>query len=97
MGLDVYSYMKLACFFLSSVMLVQASERLLSDQSSPTIVFRRIAVAANTFDEQYVIQRCRNFLSSEDKKLTVLTLVPDQPNATTGASVAIIASLTRFG
>jgi hypothetical protein len=49
-------------------------------------VFRTIAISRDRFDQQYVVARCRAFLAeNQDKKLIVLTLVPDQRNATFGA------------
>lgn len=62
-----------------------AFDRTLEDQSSPTIVFRKIAVSGERFDEQYVIQRCHEFLAeNKDKKLIRYTIVPDEPGATMG-------------
>jgi hypothetical protein len=55
--------------------LSQASDRIVYDESSATMVFRGIAVSDETFNEQYVISRCRQFLAQNaDKKLIVLTL-----------------------
>ena len=60
-----------------------ASERTLEDQSSPTIVFRKIAISGEQFDEQTVIHRCREFLAAnKEKKLIRYTLVPDEKGAT---------------
>jgi hypothetical protein len=62
--------------------LSQASDRIVYNGTSPTMVFRGIAVAGETFNEQYVINRCRQFLAQNaDKKLIVLTLGPEGPNA----------------
>jgi hypothetical protein len=62
-----------------------ASDRTLEDASSPTIVFRKIAVSGERFDEQYVLQRCREFLAGhKDKKLIRYTLVPDEKVAAIG-------------
>jgi hypothetical protein len=64
-----------------------ASDRTLEDESSPTIVFRKVAVSGDTFDEQYVVKRSREFLANnKDKKLIRYTLVPDTLEATIGAS-----------
>jgi hypothetical protein len=64
-----------------------ASDRTLEDESSPTIVFRKVAVSGDTFDEQYVVKRSREFLANNtDKKLIRYTLVPDTLEATIGAS-----------
>lgn len=66
-----------------SVALMQASDRILSDEKSPGLVFRTVAVSGDAFDEQYVIRRCLTFLAENDeKRLIVLTLIPDQRNAT---------------
>jgi len=65
-----------------TALLSQASDRIVYDGSSATMVFRGIAVSGQTFDEQYVINRCRQFLAQNaDKKLIVLTLGPEGPNA----------------
>jgi hypothetical protein len=62
--------------------LSQASDRIVYDQSSETMVFRGIAVSEETFNEHYVIGRGRQFSAQNaDKKLIVLTLAPDEPNA----------------
>jgi hypothetical protein len=62
-----------------------ASDRILEDESDSTIVFRKVAVSGETFDEQYVLKRCREFLiENGDKKLVTYTLVPDQTGATIG-------------
>jgi len=62
--------------------LSQASDRIVYDQSSETMVFRGIAVFGETFNEHYVISRCRQFLTQNtDKKLIMLTLGPEGPNA----------------
>ena len=45
-----------------------ASDRIVEDESSPTIVFRKIAVAGKKFDEKYAVQRCREFLSANQDK-----------------------------
>ena len=74
------------CFGLIFATLALASDRTLEDESDSTIVFRKVAVAGETFDEQYVLKRCREFLTANrDKKLIRFTLVPDQPGATIGS------------
>lgn len=71
--------------FLFVAVLSLASDRTLKDQTSPTIVFRKIAISGERFGEQYVIQRCREFLATnKDKKLIRYTLVPDEKRATVG-------------
>jgi hypothetical protein len=71
--------------FLFGTVLSIASDRTLEDQSSSTIIFRKIAVSGEQFDEQYVIHRCRDFLAAnKDKKLIRYTLVPDEKGATIG-------------
>jgi hypothetical protein len=60
-----------------------AADRTLEDESDPTIVFRKIAVSGEPFNEQYVLRRCREFLNrNSGKKLIRYTLVPDEPGAT---------------
>jgi len=74
------------CFgIMFAAVLSPASDRSLEDQSSPSIVFRKVAVSGERFDEQYVLQRCRDFLAAnKDKKLIRYTLVPDEKMATIG-------------
>jgi hypothetical protein len=67
---------------LVSSMLAVASDRTLFEEASPTIIFRGIAVSGERFDQQCVIGRSRKFLAANNsKKLIVLTLVPDEPDA----------------
>lgn len=80
---SVYLPLQLLSVLVLSALSLQAADRVLVDESSPSIVFRMIAVSADAFSEEYVIRRCRSFLAdNQEKKLIVLTLVPDQPNAT---------------
>jgi hypothetical protein len=76
----------LLCFsFLFAAVLSRATDRSLEDASSRTIVFRKIAVSGERFDEQYVLQRCREFLAgNKDKTLIRFTLVPDEKVAAIG-------------
>jgi hypothetical protein len=73
------------CFtFLFAAVFSWATDRSVEDESSPTIIFRKIAVSGERFDEQYVLRRCRDFLAeNKDKKLIRYTLVPDETVATT--------------
>lgn len=69
---------------LLSAMLCFAADRTLSDETSPTIIFRTIAVSGEQFDQQYVIRRSHQFLIDNSRtKLIVLTFVPDEPDAHT--------------
>jgi hypothetical protein len=71
--------------FMFATVIAMSSDRIMEDQSSATIVFRKIAVSGEGFDEQYVLQRCREFLvGNKNKKLVRYTLVPDEPGATVG-------------
>jgi hypothetical protein len=62
-----------------------ASDLVVADAHSRTIVFRMIAVSGQNFDEQYVVQRCRQFLKeNKNKKLIRFTLFPDEPGVKVG-------------
>jgi len=72
--------------FILATFVSFASDRTLEDESSSTIIFRKIAVSGEKLEEQYVVQRSREFLAkNKDKKLIRYTLVPDEPGATIGA------------
>lgn len=73
------------CVLIFAASVSYASDRTLEEEKSPDIIFRRVAVAGVRFDEQYVVQRCRQFLKThQGKKLIRFTLVPDESAATIG-------------
>ena len=62
---------------------MMSAGRVIEDETTPTLVFQKIAVPATTFGHQYATQRVREFLA-EDSHLRMirLTLVPDEKPAT---------------
>ncbi len=65
-----------------------AADRILEDETTQTLVFRKIAVPVQTFSQSYALQQARQFLAENAKpKMIRLTLVPDEKPAT----------YTRFG
>jgi hypothetical protein len=58
-------------------------DRVLEDQTTETLVFRKLAVPAQTFSRQYATQQARQFIADNaTMKLTRLTWVPDEKPAT---------------
>jgi len=63
--------------------LMISADRTLEDETTQTLVFRKIAVPAQTFSQQYATQRARQFLAENiNRKMIRLTLVPDEKPAT---------------
>ena len=58
-------------------------DRVLEDQTTETLVFRKLAVPAQTFSRQYATQQARQFIADNaTMKLIRLTWVPDEKPAT---------------
>lgn len=63
--------------------LMISADRILEDETTPTLVFRKIAVPVQAFNQSYATQRARQFLAENAKlKMIRLTLVPDERPAT---------------
>lgn len=60
-----------------------SADRIVEDETTPTLVFRKIAVPANMFNQQYAAQRAREFLAENaNLRMIRLTIVPDEKPAT---------------
>ena len=75
--------MTLAFLFCATAPLMFPADRILEDETTPTLVFRKIAVPSEVFSQQYAMQRARQFLAENAHlKMIRLTLVPDEKPAT---------------
>lgn len=79
---------RLAFLLLAVAPLIVSADRVLEDETTQTLIFRKIAVPVETFTQQYATQIFRYFLAENAKmKMIRLILVPDEKPAT----------YTRFG
>src|SRR5579871_4344671 len=77
------SIRRFAILFCTTVPLMMSADRVVEDETTQTLVFRKIAVPAATFSQQYATQRAREFLAENThRKMIRLTLVPDEKPAT---------------
>ena len=74
---------KLAFLLWAMPTVMISADRVLEDQTTKTLVFRKIAVPPQTFSQQYAIQQARRFLvENANLKMIRFTLVPDEKPAT---------------
>lgn len=72
-----------ALFLVHTASSVIAADRVLEDQTTATMIFRKVAVPASTLTQQYAVEQSRLFLLSNGaKRMVRLTIVPDQKAAT---------------
>jgi hypothetical protein len=83
------SIQRLVMVFCTMPSLMIAANRVVEDETTQTLVFRKIAVPVAEFNHDSATQQARKFLvaNTDSKKMIRLTLVPDQKPAT----------YTRFG
>lgn len=77
---------RIAVLLLAIGRLTISADRVLEDETTRTLVFRKIAVPVTTFSRPYAMQRAREFLVKNTQfKIIRLTLVPDEDRATYSA------------
>src|ERR1700677_2928757 len=75
------TWIKTAVLF-SSVSLLTGAERVLEDTVTNTLIFRKVALPPQAFNQAAVIQLAREFLAHNPKvKMARLTVVPDMKPA----------------
>jgi hypothetical protein len=80
MGLSIRRF---AILFCATAPLMMSADRVVEDETTQTLVFRKIALPSATFSQQYATQRVREFLAENTRrKMIRLTLVPDEKPAT---------------
>jgi hypothetical protein len=63
--------------------IVIAADRVIEDQTTATMIFRKVAVPASIISQQYALERARQFLlDNSGAKMIRLTMVPDAEPAT---------------
>jgi hypothetical protein len=73
----------IALFLCAATPLLFPADRILRDQTSSTLAFRRIAVPRDALTLGYATRRARDFLAQNSQlKMIQLTLVPDEKAAT---------------